>query len=536
MPLSFQPFVPDRYTDFSVLNKNPLVAYAEAFLSPDECEHIKAVAAQQLRPAMVSLDDHSALIPGRSGSNCWIRYSDDAIVRQIGQRVADLVGIPLENAESLQVIHYAEEQEYKPHWDAYDLSTVRGQRCCTWGGQRLLTALIYLNDVPAGGGTAFPKLDLQVAARAGRVVVFQNVDPEQTTLPLPASLHGGMPVQQGEKWACNLWFHERPMQERQVFTPPTTATSISQTQLTCIANRATQIVNAAVEGLRTELPNTAEPVCFTYWDTLGGQTLPPERLPSSGRVLRLIDRRLSNTLANKKTLMEKLRQSGTQDLAPPAYDSIAEAVANHKPEEWPLWFCKPIFGSAGKGMYCLHFRDLPTHTLPPNYIIQASASDLALIDGKKCTTRIYVLLWNQDIYLFQNGFVICNGPDFTPDSIDYKVQISHEGYVDGSSGVRMIPLKSHSDYPSYFAGLQKLTHRLRPVLAECLAATSLDQYLVLGIDTLISTSGHANLVEINNYPNFIHTPEIINEVNVPFFQSVLRLQMGFPDGQMLACV
>lgn len=37
---------------------------------------------------------------------------------------------------------------------------------------RYLVFLWYLNDVAAGGGTAFPQLDLRVEARAGRLLVF----------------------------------------------------------------------------------------------------------------------------------------------------------------------------------------------------------------------------------------------------------------------------------------------------------------------------------------------------------------------------
>lgn len=37
---------------------------------------------------------------------------------------------------------------------------------------RYLVALWYLNDVPDGGETRFPQLDLKVAAKAGRLLVF----------------------------------------------------------------------------------------------------------------------------------------------------------------------------------------------------------------------------------------------------------------------------------------------------------------------------------------------------------------------------
>jgi prolyl 4-hydroxylase len=77
------------------------------------------------------------------------------------------------------------------------------------GGQRLVTCLMYLNDVAVGGGTTFPKLNLEVSARKGSMLVFYNCY-RDSTLRHPDSLHGGLPVQRDEKWACNLWFREAP--------------------------------------------------------------------------------------------------------------------------------------------------------------------------------------------------------------------------------------------------------------------------------------------------------------------------------------
>ena len=68
---------------------------------------------------------------------------------------------------------------------------------------------MYLNDVAGGGGTSFPKLDLEVEAKPGRLVIFHNIEDEATNLH-QRSLHGGMPVGEGEKWACNLWFGAKP--------------------------------------------------------------------------------------------------------------------------------------------------------------------------------------------------------------------------------------------------------------------------------------------------------------------------------------
>lgn len=40
------------------------------------------------------------------------------------------------------------------------------------GGQRIVTVLVYLNDVVLGGATYFPELDLYVQPRQGMALVF----------------------------------------------------------------------------------------------------------------------------------------------------------------------------------------------------------------------------------------------------------------------------------------------------------------------------------------------------------------------------
>ena len=138
----------------------------------------------------------------------YIRF----IIDKWAKRIAKTINTPLTNAEPIQVIHYGENQQYNTHFDAWKHGTAAGERCMQRGGQRLVTCLLYFNTVEEGGGTAFPKLDLEVSAKQGRMVVFHNCHPDSNQRH-PHSLHGGMPVIKGEKWACNVWFREGAFQK-----------------------------------------------------------------------------------------------------------------------------------------------------------------------------------------------------------------------------------------------------------------------------------------------------------------------------------
>lgn len=201
----------DFYEIGQQVNDEPLVCVFENFLTEQEVDQLVSAAKPKLTPALVSSADNGVVSAGRTGSTCWIGLNHNEVIAQLSLRVAEVVGITLENAESLQVVHYGPSQEYAPHYDAWVAESDRGKRCMARGGQRLVTCLLYLNDVEAGGGTSFPKLDMEIRALKGRMVIFHNCYPGQT-IRHPNSLHGGMPVLAGEKWACNFWFREKVFQ------------------------------------------------------------------------------------------------------------------------------------------------------------------------------------------------------------------------------------------------------------------------------------------------------------------------------------
>lgn len=193
------------------VNEEPLVYVFDNFINTIEIIELIGTVEANLQRALVSKDQFGVISEGRTGRNCWIGHHETPILSHLSNRISALIAIPLENAESFQIIHYHETQQYKAHYDAWEANTERGKRCMARGGQRLVTCLLYLNTVETGGGTCFPKLNMEIRAVRGRMVVFHNCF-AGTNQRHPDSLHGGLPVVKGEKWACNLWFRERSRQ------------------------------------------------------------------------------------------------------------------------------------------------------------------------------------------------------------------------------------------------------------------------------------------------------------------------------------
>ena len=77
---------------------------------------IIATAAPIMRRAGVTTDDGKSgrRSEGRTNDLAWLRHDENETISAVVERVANLVGLPVENAEKLQVIHYQEGQRYLP--------------------------------------------------------------------------------------------------------------------------------------------------------------------------------------------------------------------------------------------------------------------------------------------------------------------------------------------------------------------------------------------------------------------------------------
>ncbi len=179
------------------------------FVSTEECEEILAYSWQNLEKSnVISSDGKGQKHDGRTGSNTWLQHNTSPLIEDVAKRISQMVRMPLENAEPFQIVHYGEGQKYDYHYDSFHESDeAYNEDYVKTGGQRLVTVLGYLRDVPQGGETGFCHHGLSVQPKAGTVVVWYNVNKE-TNERNEFSQHAGLPVILGEKYAFNLWFRE----------------------------------------------------------------------------------------------------------------------------------------------------------------------------------------------------------------------------------------------------------------------------------------------------------------------------------------
>jgi hypothetical protein len=120
-----------------------------------------------------------------------------ALYQTIRDRTAETLKVRKSHIEGLQCVRYKEGQQFNPHLDTNDKLN------------RKHTLLVYLNDDFAGGETYFPELMLKISPVTGSALHFLNEDAKGKIIPF--SLHAGLPVRNGVKYACNIWVKNRPV-------------------------------------------------------------------------------------------------------------------------------------------------------------------------------------------------------------------------------------------------------------------------------------------------------------------------------------
>jgi prolyl 4-hydroxylase len=141
----------------------------------------------------------------RTSTTAWCLFdcAEDPTVRRVTNRIATITGISETNFEAVQILKYDEGQFYRVHNDYVRNHKVHQP------GVRILTFYFYLSDVDEGGGTHFPKLNLTVAPKKGRAVLWPSVLNDDPNSRDDRTDHEALAVTRGVKYGFNAWIHQR---------------------------------------------------------------------------------------------------------------------------------------------------------------------------------------------------------------------------------------------------------------------------------------------------------------------------------------
>lgn len=210
------------------LCKRPRILSFPKFLSGEECSRIIQLArAKGMEPDAPVTDSDQSI---RTSNYCWmashkseqdyacLTKQDERLLQSIAERISVVSCLPEEHGETFQILQYRTGEYYKEHPDFFTKAQTAE---LALGGQRLATMLVYLQDVPKGGGgeTYFPRAaggGLTIRPEKGLGILFFNTKPDGRVEP--RSVHASLPLTSGdkEKWTLTRWIRQRPYLRPQV--------------------------------------------------------------------------------------------------------------------------------------------------------------------------------------------------------------------------------------------------------------------------------------------------------------------------------
>ncbi|HEX6832554.1 MAG TPA: 2OG-Fe(II) oxygenase, partial [Rudaea sp.] len=181
----------DRDVAVTLRIERPVVAFVEHLLSHDECDELVRRSNARLTRSTI-VDPKSGqheVIPDRTSDGTFFPVNDDDFIARLDRRIAQVMNMPVENGEGLQILRYRTGGEYTPHFDYFPPGDAGSAAHVAVGGQRVASLVMYLNDVEEGGSTVFPKLGVTVGPKKGAAVYFEYCNSRGQLDPL--TLHGG---------------------------------------------------------------------------------------------------------------------------------------------------------------------------------------------------------------------------------------------------------------------------------------------------------------------------------------------------------
>jgi prolyl 4-hydroxylase len=130
----------------------------------------------------------------------WFTGRLNVMIRQIENRLKTLFGADREDLEYWQATNYFHNGKFDYHLDAGYWNT-------HYAGDRILSFLLYLNTPVRGGQTHFRALDVEVEAKAGRLLVWENLFPNGDSNH--RMIHSARPLLKGKRTTLVTWQRQK---------------------------------------------------------------------------------------------------------------------------------------------------------------------------------------------------------------------------------------------------------------------------------------------------------------------------------------
>lgn len=190
-----------------MIHQSPPVLAIDHFFSREECMAVQDITKSDGDAAAAALKVASAtfspLASSKRTSTSWFCFYQQ--MPTLLAKAHAMLGIPIQQMEEPQIVRYRTGEEFSWHYDEVPRTQLDN------GGQRVMTLLVYLNDVTRGGGTIFRDLKdtegetLLMKPQQGSALVFFPAYNDGRADD--RTLHKGE-VAFDEKWITQMWIHQ----------------------------------------------------------------------------------------------------------------------------------------------------------------------------------------------------------------------------------------------------------------------------------------------------------------------------------------
>jgi prolyl 4-hydroxylase len=199
----------DRLVRIAARAQRPMLAVLNNVFSSAECAQLIALAQPRLKESTIvdPMTGKDVVSGQRTSFGMFFQLQENAFIARLDQRISEIMNLPLENGEGLQILYYPTGAGSAPHFDFLVPSNPANQASLARSGQRVSTMVTYLNEVEGGGETVFPEAGWAVSPLRGNAVYFEYAN--SLNQLDHASLHASNPVTIGEKWVATKWMRQR---------------------------------------------------------------------------------------------------------------------------------------------------------------------------------------------------------------------------------------------------------------------------------------------------------------------------------------
>lgn len=202
----------DRMGEAEPVSTSPRAWWVRRLAPAEVCAWLTARAAGRTELATVYDAAAGSLQANSYRSNSLFEFNLaelDLVTIWVRRRLARALATPETRLEDSNVLHYLPGQQFGRHFDFLQPTVPAFAAELAEKGQRVSTALIYLNDDFEGGETEFPMAKLKLRGAPGDALFFSSVDARGE--PDVASLHAGLAPTSGEKWLFSQFVRSRPL-------------------------------------------------------------------------------------------------------------------------------------------------------------------------------------------------------------------------------------------------------------------------------------------------------------------------------------